>query len=260
MTRAVAKSLQRSFWNDWNVSHREESIDRVSARQAEVVHAWLEKLGQRDLNIVEVGCGTGWFCSTAARFGRVTATDLSDEALARAQHRMPDVTFIAGDFLDLDLGRERFDVVVTLEVLSHVADQEAFTSKLASHLRPGGYLMMATQNRFVLQYLNRIPPPAPGQLRKWVSTAELRALLEPEFEILELFSLSPRVARRTMGLLRSKLIGGPPRYGVDRTALWRPNRRAPSGSMARAKQWMVAQLEAIGLGWTLMALARKRVS
>jgi 2-polyprenyl-3-methyl-5-hydroxy-6-metoxy-1,4-benzoquinol methylase len=118
----------------------------------------LESLGRTDLSILEVGCGSGWFCPQLMRFGVVTGTDLSDEGLARAQQRAPEATFVAGDFMSLDL-RTDFDVVVTLEVLSHVLDQRAFIGKLASHLRPGGHLMLATQNRFVLQYLNWRPPP-----------------------------------------------------------------------------------------------------
>jgi 2-polyprenyl-3-methyl-5-hydroxy-6-metoxy-1,4-benzoquinol methylase len=133
-----------------------------------VVCEWLQSLGRTDLDIIEVGCGSGWFSPRLTRFGRVTGTDLSDDALARAQQRAPEVRFVAGDFMELDFGTDCFDVVVTLEVLSHVADQRAFIRKLARHLRPGSHLMLATQNRFILQYLNRRPPPAPGQLRRWV--------------------------------------------------------------------------------------------
>ena len=257
MTGADPISLQQSFWNRWNASNREETIDPVSARQAEVVLAWLGSLGRSDLDILEVGCGAGWFCPDLARFGRVTGTDLSDEVLARAQHRTPDITFVSGDFMHLDFGLGAFDVVVTLEVLSHVADQQAFVRKLASHLRPGGYLMMATQNRFVLQYLNRIGPPAPGQLRRWVDRRELRALLEPEFEVLELFSATPRLARGTMGLIKSSLHRRGRAVAGQQAEKPAGTTGHQAGPRDQARRWMVAGLEAVGLGWTLMALARK---
>ena len=51
----------------------------------------------------------------------------------------------------LDFGVGQFDVAVSLEVLSHVADTQAFIDKIASLLKPGGYLMLATQNRSVLE-------------------------------------------------------------------------------------------------------------
>jgi 2-polyprenyl-3-methyl-5-hydroxy-6-metoxy-1,4-benzoquinol methylase len=167
-------SLQQRFWNEWNATHREHNQHYVSIRQAEVVIGWLASLGRTDLDILEVGCGAGWLCPQLLPYGQVTGTDLSDEVLARAQQRAPEVAFVSGDFMGLDLGSGRFDVIVTLEVLSHVADQAAFVRKLASHLRPGGHLMLATQNRVVLERFNRIPPPAPGQLRRWFDKYELR--------------------------------------------------------------------------------------
>jgi len=55
--------------------------------------------------------------------------------------------------------------------------------------------MLATQNRYVLERFNRIPPPDPGQLRHWVDRRELLRLLQQGFEVLELFSVSPKANR-----------------------------------------------------------------
>jgi SAM-dependent methyltransferase len=251
-------ALQQGFWNQWNES-REKSLEEVSRRQARIICGWLRALG-KDLDIIDVGCGAGWLCSQLTPFGRVTGTDLADEVLARARSRTPDVRFVSGDFMKLDFGLRRFDVVVTLEVLSHVADQRAFVNKLASLLRPGGHLMLATQNRLVLKNLNFIPPPAPGQLRRWVDRCELRGLLEPEFEILELFSVTPRMGR---GLairqrIRPKSLDSPGRTAVD--GCKRESATPAAGRIGgnRLRRWVTELLEAAGLGWTLMALARRR--
>ena len=82
--KIAAISLQQSFWNGWNASHREHDLQDVSIRQAEVVCGWLKSLGRSDLKILEVGCGSGWFGPRLAKFGETTGTDLSDEVLARA--------------------------------------------------------------------------------------------------------------------------------------------------------------------------------
>jgi 2-polyprenyl-3-methyl-5-hydroxy-6-metoxy-1,4-benzoquinol methylase len=230
-------SLQQDFWNRWNAECRETEVQDISVRQAEVILGWLEQSGRRDLKILEVGCGAGWFCPQLAKYGRVTGTDLSDDVLARAKQRFPEVDYIAGDFMEVDFGSPTFDVVVTLEVLSHVADQEAFVRKMKSHLRPGGSLMMATQNRFVLQHFNRIPPPAPGQLRKWVDRRGLRTLLSPHFDVQEIFSVSPKANR---GFMRA----------VNSTKLNHPVRAIFGNRIDRLK-------EHLGLGWTLMVLASK---
>jgi SAM-dependent methyltransferase len=259
MARMAPIALQQSFWNSWNASNRERSVDEVSRRQAAVVCEWLSSIGRKNLDIIDVGCGTGWLCPELTRFGRVTGTDLSGEVLARARQRTPDVTFVAGDFMNLNFGRESFDVIVSLEVLAHVHDQKSFLKKVASHLRLGGHLMLATQNRIVLQYLNFIPPPAPGQLRRWVDRRELQDLLNPEFETLELFTVTPKVGR---GLGMRRLADSIKLAWLQQN---RPGERQEivhtssdqTGAVPPAR-WLTAPLEALGLGWTLMALARKR--
>jgi SAM-dependent methyltransferase len=238
MADLTSVASQRQFWNDWNASTRETYLDEVSTRQAGVVLGWLDELGRRDLDILEIGCGACWLCGELTRYGRVTGADLSDEVLDRARARLPGVRLVAGDFMDLDFGTAEFDVIITLEVLSHVADQPAFLSKIAGHLRPGGRLMLATQNRTVLQRYNRLPPPRPGQLRRWVDRRELDLLLAREFDVRRLFSVTPWANRGIMRIVNSRTLD-------------RPIRTVFGDRVDRLK-------EAAGLGWTLMALADKK--
>lgn len=232
---------QRSMWNEWNRT-REEVQDEAPLRQARTVVGWLDDLQRSDLTILDVGCGAGWLEPWLTSYGRVTATDLADEVLARARVRYPGATFLAGDFMELDLAEGSFDVVVSLEVLSHVADQAAFLARCAALLRAGGLLMLATQNRPVLERLNRVPPPRPGQLRRWVDEQELRALLEPHFDVDELFSATLKCnTRHPLRLLTSTKVEGAmtPLLG---------------GALGAAR----SKLEQRGYGWTLMVKARRR--
>lgn len=236
-------SAQVEFWNEWNAATRESEIDRVSIEQANTVVAWIRKLGRDDLDMIDVGCGAGWLCSMLTQFGAVTGTDLSNQVLARAALRSPSVKFVSGDFMSLDLADEAYDVVACLEVLSHVKNQPDFIEKIASLLRPNGYLMLATQNRPQLER-NTIPPPNPGQIRQWVDRHELTELMTRHFEIEELFSITPifntgylrYVNSRKLHLLLSKLGGG------------------------SAIDWLTKTQEKSWLGWTLMTLARKRLN
>src|SRR6185295_5098286 len=164
--RMYSEADQREFWNKWNVS-REETQGRVSSDQQRVILQWLDRMGRRDLSIIEVGCGAGWLCADLVKYGRVVGTDLSDEVLARAAERLPQAEFTAGDFLMLDFGDRQFDVVVTLETLTHVPDQAGFVHKCARLLKPGGLLMMATQNKTALEK-NSVKTPERGQYRRWV--------------------------------------------------------------------------------------------
>ena len=231
---------QRSMWNEWN-RVREEEQDEVPLRQARTVEEWLRGLERTDLDILDVGCGAGWLEPWLAKYGRVTATDLADEVLERARARNPGVTFISGDFMALDWPEESFDVVVSLEVLAHVADQAAFLERCATLLRTGGWLMLATQNRPVLERLNSVPPPKPGQLRRWVDAQELRSLLEPHFDVEELFSVTPRCNRpHPLRLLTSDRVD-----------------RALRPYFGRGLDSLRGRLEQRGYGWTLMVKARR---
>lgn len=234
MEKSIA--AQQAYWTAWNASTRELRLSDTASDQRDVVENWLKQLGRSNLNIIEVGCGAGWLCPTLSEFGKVTATDFCEEVLERAQVRMPDVAFVTGDFMVLDFPEEAFDVVVSLEVLSHVADQNAFVAKLARMLRPGGTLMLATQNRPVLERYNNVPPPAEGQLRHWVNREELRALLSAHLEVRELFAITPRankgVSRLFLGDKARKLLRIVPGRAIERAL-------APE------------------FGWTLMARAEK---
>jgi SAM-dependent methyltransferase len=234
----VSDEEQRRFWNRWNAENRATGLHEVSRRQGEIVGKWLKQLGRTDLRIIEVGCGAAWLTPSLTSFGTVTGTDLSDELLATAGARHPNIRFVAGDFMTLDFGGDPFDVAVSLEVLSHVADLPAFIAKIAGLLKPGGYLMLATQNRPVLERYNRIPPPGRGQLRRWVDAEELNLLLRSHFDVLELYSVTPQADHGLMRIAASRKVN------------------AAIGALVGTR--FRDFLEHRGLGWTLMALARKR--
>lgn len=184
-------SDQQRFWNAWNAEFREDptKLAPVNQRQAQFVLQRLRELGPERRDIVEVGCGSGWLCGQMRSFGSVCGFDLSDEVLERSRARYPDVRFVAGDFQRMNLPVESADVVVTLEVLSHVSEQREFMRRLAQLLRPGGFLLLATQNRFVLERFEAVRPAQPGQIRHWVNARELRALLRPHFQTIKMTSL-----------------------------------------------------------------------
>jgi 2-polyprenyl-3-methyl-5-hydroxy-6-metoxy-1,4-benzoquinol methylase len=182
---------QARSWDHWNAAAREKKISPSAARHAAAVEARVADLARTNLRIIDIGCGTGWMCERLRKYGHVTGVDLSEQVLQRARARLPDVEFISGDLFQVDLQPRSFDVVVTLEVLSHVKDQRAFVDKLASLLRPDGLLMIATQNRPVFERWSDVGGPNPGQIRHWVDAKGLRALLAPRFGQVHIVSLFP---------------------------------------------------------------------
>ena len=226
-------------WNEWNETTRGDWMgdarNETSRRQAEIVESSIAALGRHDLSIIEVGCGSGWLCERLQAYGQVTGTDLADEVLGRASKKWPKVRFISGDFMTLDLPMNTFDVVVTLEVLSHLPDQPAFVARLADLLKPGGLLIVATQNRPVLERWSAIGGPTPGQVRKWVNARELRSLMIPHFSELEIDSIVPVGDEGFLRVLNSAKLNRLLQLVIPERTIQRAKERAMLGHTLIAK-------------------------
>ncbi|HKR97934.1 MAG TPA: class I SAM-dependent methyltransferase [Candidatus Dormibacteraeota bacterium] len=96
-------------------------------------------------SLLDVACGTGQHLSLLRDQYEVEGVDLSDEMLAVAGARLPDVPLHHGDMRSLDLGR-RFDAVICMfSSIGHLLEpadmREAFV-RMSLHLEPGGVLIV----------------------------------------------------------------------------------------------------------------------
>ncbi len=104
------------------------------------------------LRLVDIGCGGGLLAEPMARLGAdVVGIDAADRNIKTASVHAREVG-IAIDYRAtsaeaLAATEERFDVVLAMEIVEHVADVPLFLNSLATLLKPGGVLFMATLNR-----------------------------------------------------------------------------------------------------------------
>ena len=100
----------------------------------------------RDKACVEIGCASGELCEELRSHGaRVVGLDLAAEAVAQARLRYPLIDFREGD-LSAIRAEESRDVIFAFEVIEHVASPAHFLAGVASHLKPGGRLILTTPN------------------------------------------------------------------------------------------------------------------
>ena len=186
-------------WDAWNSKYRQpETLDEPSKRRMREIFASLTELKVQGARILEVGCGTGWLSFKLCEFGKVTAVDLGVGFIEAAKTRHREIDFRSGDIHTLDLSVNPFDVIVTLETFSHVPDQAAFVHRLSQLLKPGGYLLLTTQNKSVFERRADVRPNI-SYIRKWVTMKTLECFLQPEFSLRHAITLEPE---GHLGLLR----------------------------------------------------------
>lgn len=183
MTEKVANpdiNTQRQFWEDWI----ESALERPSVsalKRGEMVLEIMRSFNLVKSNILEVGCANGWLSLRLSQFGRVTGVDLADNAIAAAKTLSQDIEFIAGDFQEVGLPNEHFDVVVSVDTISHVKNQSAFIDRIASLLKACGYLILIAQNKFVWERTDFIRRSSGEIVVNWPSMKSLKRLLRPRF-------------------------------------------------------------------------------
>ena len=99
-------------------------------------------------NVLELGCGTGYFTKELAQTGaNITAIDISPELLEAARRRVSaqNVTFEIQNAYALTYPDAIFDSVVGSSVLHHLEIDQAFT-QIYRVLRPGGTIRFTEPN------------------------------------------------------------------------------------------------------------------
>ena len=153
------------------------------------------------LRLLDIGCGGGLLSEPMARLGAtVVGADAAEKnvkiAALHAEQSGLDIDYRHTSAEDLAQAGERFDVVLNMEVIEHVADLNLFLAACAAMVKPGGVMVTATLNRtmkaFALaivgaEYVLGWLPRGTHKFEKFVRPSELAAALRPTgLEIREL--------------------------------------------------------------------------
>ena len=168
------------------------------------------------LRLIDVGCGAGLVSEPMSRTCAETlGIDASERniliARDHAQKNQAPVEYrhaLAGDLL---AEGHSGDVVLTLEVIEHVANLDRFVGEVAALVRPGGSLIVGTLNRTMSSFVKAIIgaeyvlgwlPRGTHDWRKFVKPAELeRMLAQHGFALIETAAvdLNPLTMRWRVG-------------------------------------------------------------
>ncbi len=145
----------------------------------------------RGLRVLDIGCGGGLLAEPMARLGAdVVGLDASEKAVAAARAHAAagglEIDYRLGAVEDLATGDERFDIVLNMEIVEHVAAPETFLATAASLVAPGGCMVVATLNRTLkslalakvaAEYVLGWLPPGTHDWRRFMRPSELAAAL-----------------------------------------------------------------------------------
>ena len=146
----------------------------------------------KGISLLDIGCGGGLLSEPMARMGaKVIGADAADRNLpiARAHAAQSNlvIDYQHTTVEELVEGTKRFDVILNMEVIEHVANPSSYVNSCSELLKPNGLMICSTINRNVKSYLNAIIgaeyvmrwlPKGTHEWSKFITPDELSILLE----------------------------------------------------------------------------------
>ncbi|EJF84133.1 3-demethylubiquinone-9 3-methyltransferase [Bartonella elizabethae Re6043vi] len=144
-----------------------------------------------NLKILDIGCGGGLLCEPMARLGAIVVgvdaaqTNIEVAKIHAAQNNLS-IDYRTTTAEALANEGEKFDIILNMEVVEHVADVNLFIKATAKMLKPQGLMFVATLNRtwkawglaiVGAEYILRWLPKGTHDYKKFLKPRELKNFL-----------------------------------------------------------------------------------
>lgn len=149
--------LSRRKWMDkWSFNSWAKSYDKSVSDCSKdglklfegyefVLDSVIKRIGNlENLNILDIGCGTGNLYGKLDKGIQFTGIDQSIEMLLQAQIKYPGINVRLGNFLDEPFVKNEFDIIVSTYAFHHLNDNEKENSigLLLKYLKPKGRIII----------------------------------------------------------------------------------------------------------------------
>ena len=143
-----------------------------------------EKLPLKDIKILDIGCGGGLLSEPLSRLvATVTGIDASDRNIKIAKMHLKksklDIDYYCSS-PDKFVAKEKFDVVLNMEIVEHVDNVDFFLFKSSELLKKDGLMFIATLNKTLKSYVFAII--GAEYILKWlpIGTHDWNKFLKPD--------------------------------------------------------------------------------
>ena len=128
-------------------------------------------------NLLDAGCGTGYFSERAVERGAiVTSMDLGENLLKQVAKKC-NSRKIVGSILDIPFEKNTFDIVVSSEVIEHTTEPLKAIDEIFRVMKPGGTMVVTTPNKiwfFSIWLANKLKLRPYDGYENWVSRRQLK--------------------------------------------------------------------------------------
>jgi 2-polyprenyl-6-hydroxyphenyl methylase / 3-demethylubiquinone-9 3-methyltransferase len=172
--------------------HRFNPVRLAYIREKALAHFGRDGAARRPfegLSLLDIGCGGGLLSEPMTRLGfAVTGVDAAERniktASVHAAEQGLSIDYRVSTAEQLAAEGARFDVILNMEVIEHVADVKLFLASCAACLKPGGMMLVATINRTMkawalaivgAEYVLGWLPKGTHEWSKFVTPEELKA-------------------------------------------------------------------------------------
>ena len=198
----MEKSTTDLHWSQRAQSVADDlEVNIMDVFQREIEYDHVERYLDESMVVLEVGCGNGYSTERFRKLvKRIDAFDYSEEMIRRARARVGETNnrFLHDNLLSPQRLEGPYDTVVCVRVLINLADfdqQRLAVRNLAGLLRPGGLLVLAEGFTDGFEQLNELrrrvdmPPLQPAKINFYTSLADLREVLDEQFDLEDEFHL-----------------------------------------------------------------------
>lgn len=182
-------ALAAEWWNEsgeFRLLHKLNPV-RITYIKDKIVENFARGESLKGLSVLDIGCGGGLLSEPIARLGaKVTAIDASEKniktAILHAKEEVFDIDYRVSSIEKLAGTGEKFDIVLCMEVIEHVADVGSFIKSCCEIIKPNGMIFFATINRTLkslalakigAEYILRWLPAGTHQWDKFLRPSEI---------------------------------------------------------------------------------------